>query len=120
MANKTVLAWDIPDTIREEAEKLGFPATKGFALRFSTPEDEAHAAQIAGGNASKGSVELLKRCLVEVDGKPVSIADDTAHEAFVSQFPPIRTFMMLCFGQVHNPREDVIKPFLTPKVRIVG
>lgn len=119
MSNTTVLSWDVPEELWKQAELYGFPATKSFALRFSTPEDELHATQLAGGNQSKGSMELLKRCCVEIDGKPVTIADDSAHDAFVAMYPAIRTMIMLAFGQVHNPKEDLIKPFLSaPKVRV--
>lgn len=77
-----------------------------------TADEEMMAAKVGGQDGAKTAMQLLKMSLVEVDGKPVAVADGTADIAIGQFSPKVRSLALLAYSELHQPKEDEVAGFL--------
>lgn len=104
---RPVYVYDIPDEYAQDC--------KSFGMVQLTASDELMAARRCGSDTMKLSHEMLKQALVEINGTAVGLADGSADTAFERMSPIVRQFVMAAYGDLHSPKEEATKSFLTTR-----
>lgn len=108
----TLYEYDIPESCGG--------AVRAVAMRELTVEDERHAHARAGSNAMALAYELCKQSVAQVNGKPVSTADNTADDAWDAMSPKCRALVLGAYSELHQPVEAEAATFRQSRRTIVG
>lgn len=102
---RPVHTFDVPPSLGEEIKKLGLVKLE--------PAEELMASKRSGSDAMRFAYELAKQSLVEIDGKPVGVADGSVDTAFTSMGPKLRQLVTLAYTKLHAATDEETKDFLS-------
>ena len=113
-ASRPVYRYDVPRKLAKISgiEKVG--------LVQLTPDEELMGTKRARNDQARLAFEWAKQSLVEVNGKPVSLADGTSDKAWNDMHPKVRGLVVVAYGELHTPEEDEITDFLGSQTTTIG
>lgn len=110
-AERPVFEFTIPESISGDVKTVG--------LIELTAQEEMQAAKRSGGDQMKLAYELVKQCIVEVNGEKVKLSDGTVDTAFNKMPSKARAMVLAAYADIHAPPEDAAQDFLASrKVRV--
>lgn len=107
---RATYAYQIPENAR------AFPDNdiKSFKIRAHTLAQEidaARAAALSGGSQVAMTAELIRRCVVEIDGHEVTNMD-----WLDEQSPAVREFLSLAMSLTNGAKKEDLDAFLSSQV----
>jgi hypothetical protein len=103
--SRPVFVYKVPHALSEGIKTIGISQLTG--------DDELMAAKRANSDPVQLAYEQVKQSIVEVDGKPVNLADGSIDMAWKTMDPKVRSLLMAAYAKLHTPKESEIEDFLS-------
>lgn len=80
-----------------------------------TPAEELMAVARAQNDPIKLALQSGLQSLTAINGTEVSLSDGSADKAWATMHPKVRTLAMTAYSDIHNPKPDETKDFLSSR-----
>lgn len=101
---RQIFTYEIPLSVGGDVRAIGFVEL--------TASEERMAVKRAGNDHLRIAQEMAKQSLVEINGKPVTLADGSVDTIFEHMRPQVRELVVMAFGEVNGAAEDTKEAFL--------
>lgn len=112
--SRVVNVFQVPQSVSNEA------GVRSLGLVVLTTNEEMMAFQRGKRDGAKVTLELAKAAVVEVDGKPISLADGSADSFWLRIHPKLRQLVMEAYASLHGAEQAEVESFLASKTSRVG
>jgi hypothetical protein len=99
-----------------EAHRATIGLTSLGLVELTADEELSVMSRMRGASVAAGvraQYDLAKASIVQVDGKPVSSADESLELAWVAMRPKARALLLRAFQQLHSPPAELEAGFLS-------
>lgn len=115
--SRPVITYDVPEEITTDVPAALGAGTvyKSIGMIELTADEELQASKRGGKDQYKIAFELAKASLREVNDKPVSSMDGHDELVWASMSAPLRSLVVDVYADIHSPRPEVAKRFLSSR-----
>lgn len=113
-SNRPVHTFQVPERLVLD---VGY---RSLGLVILTPEEEMMSSRRARNDAIRLAFEMPMQALREVDGKRVTLADNSAERAWEQMGPKGRQLVIAAYGMIHTPAAEDALAFLASRSVTVG
>lgn len=92
---------------------------KEIGMVTLSADEELQAFKRSKNDTAKMAAELTKTSIVEVNGKPVGLADGSVDAFWSDLDPKVRQLVLTAYSELHSPKDEEAASFLkSRKVRV--